>query len=134
MRIKNRYYYLITFLALGTLFLAACGSQPGEAPDLQVDEQELGTRTITITATEFGFEPASIELNAGELVNIELVNKGVIEHEFQIEAFDFILSTMAGESAVAEFTPDKPGTFEFACHLPGHYEAGMVGEVEVAAE
>ena len=25
----------------------------------------------------------------------------------------------------------KAGTFEFACNVPGHYEAGMVGEVQV---
>ena len=25
----------------------------------------------------------------------------------------------------------KEGTFEFACNVPGHYDAGMVGEVQV---
>ena len=34
-------------------------------------------------------------------------------------------------TAVTTFTFDEPGTFEFACHLPGHYEYGMHGEVEV---
>ena len=36
-------------------------------------------------------------------------------------------------TAVTTFTFDEPGTFEFACHLPGHYEYGMHGEVEVVA-
>lgn len=26
---------------------------------------------------------------------------------------------------------DEPGTYEFVCHLPGHEEYGMIGEVEV---
>jgi plastocyanin len=41
------------------------------------------------------------------------------------------VSVGAGLTAVTTFTFDEPGTFEFACHLPGHYEYGMHGEVEV---
>ena len=33
--------------------------------------------------------------------------------------------------AVTTYTFDDPGTVEFACHLPGHYEYGMHGVVEV---
>jgi uncharacterized cupredoxin-like copper-binding protein len=38
----------------------------------------------------------------------------------------------AGTSGAIEVTFDETGTFEYACHLAGHYEAGMVGSVEVA--
>lgn len=148
MNLKNRYYYGLTILMLGTIFLAACGTDSDEAPDVQAEEQEevgdehegeheMGegsfedAETITIIATEFGFEPASIELHAGEPVNIMLVNEGVIEHELNIEAFDFHVHTEAGESAMVGFVPDKSGTFEFACQLAGHQEAGMVGEILV---
>ena len=41
------------------------------------------------------------------------------------------VSVGAGLTAVTTFTFDEPGTFEFACHLPGHYAYGMHGEVEV---
>ena len=41
------------------------------------------------------------------------------------------VSVGARLTAVTTFTFDEPGTFEFACHLPGHYEYGMHGEVEV---
>jgi uncharacterized cupredoxin-like copper-binding protein len=34
-------------------------------------------------------------------------------------------------TAITTFRFDDPGTFEFACHLPGHYEYGMHGVVEV---
>jgi uncharacterized cupredoxin-like copper-binding protein len=33
--------------------------------------------------------------------------------------------------AITTFTFDEAGTFEFACHLPGHYEFGMRGVIEV---
>ena len=28
---------------------------------------------------------------------------------------------------------DEPGTVEMACHLPGHYDFGMRGEIDVVA-
>jgi uncharacterized cupredoxin-like copper-binding protein len=34
-------------------------------------------------------------------------------------------------TAVTTYTFEEPGTVEFACHLPGHYEHGMHGTVEV---
>lgn len=35
--------------------------------------------------------------------------------------------------AATTYRFDRPGTVEFACHLPGHYDHGMRGEVEVVA-
>jgi uncharacterized cupredoxin-like copper-binding protein len=145
---KNRYYYLLTALALGTLFLAACGSEPADSSDMLADEHEEGgeedgddhemgaesfedAETITIIATEFGYEPASIELHAGEPVNIMLVNEGLIEHDLQIVALDFHVHALPGETAMAGFIPEESGTFEFACLIAGHLEAGMVGELNV---
>ncbi|MDR7451319.1 MAG: cupredoxin domain-containing protein [Armatimonadota bacterium] len=36
-----------------------------------------------------------------------------------------------GQSVTIRFTAKKAGTFEFACHIPGHYEAGMKGTLAV---
>ena len=33
--------------------------------------------------------------------------------------------------AITTFTFEEPGTYEFACHLPGHYQYGMKGTIEV---
>ena len=30
-----------------------------------------------------------------------------------------------GKRAELKFTPTRKGTFELACHVEGHYEAGM---------
>lgn len=35
-----------------------------------------------------------------------------------------------GKSAELTWTFPKATTLEFACNIPGHYEAGMVGEIE----
>jgi uncharacterized cupredoxin-like copper-binding protein len=36
-----------------------------------------------------------------------------------------------GETDELEWTFTEPGRYQFACHVPGHFEAGMVVEVEV---
>ena len=36
-----------------------------------------------------------------------------------------------GQTATVLWRFSKPGTYEFACLLPGHYEAGMHGTVVV---
>jgi len=90
-----------------------------------------GADEIRIVATEWGFEPASIHLHEGEAVNVVLVNEGTLEHEIELEAFDFHIHAQPGETVTAGFVPDKTGEYEFACFVPGHYEAGMVGEVAV---
>jgi uncharacterized cupredoxin-like copper-binding protein len=41
------------------------------------------------------------------------------------------VSVSPNDRAVTTFRFDDPGTVEFACHLPGHYEYGMHGTIEV---
>ena len=43
------------------------------------------------------------------------------------------VSVAAGEVGITTFTFDEVGEFEFACHLPSHYEYGMHGIVIVEA-
>ena len=38
---------------------------------------------------------------------------------------------MAGEQAELTWTFDHPGVVEFDCNVPGHFEAGMSGQVTV---
>lgn len=93
-----------------------------------------GAREIRVVAHEWGFEPASIHLHEGEPVNIVLVNEGALEHEIELGAFDFHVHTQPGETMTAGFVPQETGSFEFGCYVPGHFEAGMVGELVVEAE
>ena len=75
-------------------------------------------------------------------------NEGKLAHEFVIEpagADDAPLEAEVngeeresevediapGQTGELEWTFTEPGHYQFACHVPGHFEAGMVIEVEV---
>ncbi len=112
-------------------------------------------RVVEVATAEFAFTPASIEVHAGETVRFEVTNKGVVEHEFRLtnqaeieehlamghegmheegeghEHATFML-VPPGETKTLEFTFDADAVVDlFACMLPGHYEAGMVGNLEI---
>ncbi len=109
---------------------------------------------VTVTMSEFAFEPASITVAAGQPVEITLINDGAIEHDFAIEVipaedvstegsmsghdmsdqhaeFDLHTATGPGETSVLRFTPTQPGTYKIICSVPGHLDAGMTGELIV---
>ena len=41
------------------------------------------------------------------------------------------VSIDAGRTGATVYTFDRTGTVEYACHLPGHYDYGMRGEITV---
>jgi len=43
----------------------------------------------------------------------------------------FETEVLKGKSVVLKFTPTKKGTFEYGCHIEGHYEGGMKGTLTV---
>ena len=42
-----------------------------------------------------------------------------------------IVTAKPGETVKLTWTFSKPGDFEFACAIPGHYELGMKGTISV---
>lgn len=89
-------------------------------------------RTIEIEATEFTFEPSSIEVEQGETVRLKLVNAGNISHNLHLHGVEAKTETVqAGNSDTIEFTAQDSGTVRFFCNVPGHKQAGMKGRVLV---
>jgi uncharacterized cupredoxin-like copper-binding protein len=97
------------------------------------------------------FEPNKLDVRRNEQIKFVLFNEGTEDHEFMLgtvaenrkHAADMKrfpdmehddpnakrLSPFKGGELVWKFT--KAGEFEFACLIPGHYEAGMVGKIVV---
>ena len=112
-------------------------------------------RTIKVAMREDGkkmaFEPARIRVRKGEQIRFVLENDGTDDHEFvlatpdedrkhaelmkkfpDMEHDDPNAKRLAvGEHGEILWKFTKAGTFEFACLIPGHREAGMVGKVVV---
>ena len=134
-------------LALAAL-LAACSATP--ASD---DGSDGEPRTIEIRMSdELRYNPADINVTAGETVRFEVTNDGEVVHEFLIgdEAAqaEFAAEMAAGDShgrmdAGVTVEPGQSETFEYTfddpeaellagCHEPGHYDGGMVASINVA--
>jgi uncharacterized cupredoxin-like copper-binding protein len=45
----------------------------------------------------------------------------------------YMVHVAPGKTGEMTWTFNRAGDFEFACLIPGHYEAGMIGKVNVAA-
>lgn len=109
-------------------------------------------RTIKVTTLDaMRFDPASITVKAGETIRFLVTNTGKIDHEFALGDAESqhehaeMMKKMPGmkhdEANAVTVAPGqtkeiiwqfaKPGKVEVACHLPGHYEAGMKGDIVV---
>ncbi len=102
--------------------LAACGAAATPSP--------AGT-DVTITATEFAYEPSSVEAPAGSTITFTLENKGSVEHDITIDALNFQLYAAVGETPSLSTPALAAGSYEFHCSIPGHKEAGMTGTITV---
>lgn len=114
-----------------------------------------GGQSLTIEAQDLAFSPANLEVTAGDPVKLTLQNNGMLEHDFSVMEFpmegeaeaaggmdhdmgsgpmdpELHVAAGAGQSATLDFTPSKPGTYEFWCTVPGHKEAGMTGTLVVS--
>lgn len=74
-----------------------------------------------------------LEVEEGEVVQINVVNGDGAVHDLVISAFDVQSDQIVGEgsSTAVVFRANESGTFEYLCSLPGHKAAGMVGTLIV---
>lgn len=114
-----------------------------------------GVRTIEIKMTDnMRFSPDLVEVKQGETVRFVHTNNGKIMHEFVLgtkKELDehaalmkkfpgmehdepYMAHVAAGKKGEIVWNFNRVGEFDFACLLPGHYEAGMVGKIRVVAK
>ena len=110
------------------------------------------TRTVRVgMADTMRFSPSELTVKRGETVKFVVRNNGKVLHEMvigtmkELKAHAEMMKKHPGmehdepymahvrpgktESIVWQFTNE--GTFYFGCLVPGHFEAGMIGKVEV---
>ena len=112
------------------------------------------TRSVEITMSDaMRYSPASIAVKRNETIRFVLSNVGKLKHEMvlgtvkELKAHAALMlkfpemehadpnqaSVEGGKTGELVWQFTKAGTFDFACLQPGHYEAGMKGQVVVAA-
>ncbi len=110
------------------------------------------TRTIEVVMGDnMRFEPESIDIRQGETVRFAVRNSGNIKHEMVLGTMTELKKHAAlmakfpemehedpnavtvepGKIGEFAWTFTKSGTFDFACLVPGHFEAGMKGKLRV---
>jgi uncharacterized cupredoxin-like copper-binding protein len=112
-------------------------------------------RTIEVGMSDnMRFTPDRIEVRQGETVKFVVRNAGQVMHEFVIgtkKELDEHAALMVkfpdmehdepymahvgpGKTGEIVWNFNKPGEFDFACLIAGHYQAGMVGKIKVTGK
>lgn len=138
-------------------FPAACypHEQHSDFSAGELGDPNKPARTIKVTMEEEGkkmlFDPAVIEIRKGEQIRFVLFNEGTESHEFVLatvaenrkhaelmKKFPHMMHDDPNEKRLSVFEEGqllwkftKAGEFEYACLIPGHYEAGMHGKLIV---
>ena len=110
------------------------------------------SRTVAVgMADNMRFSPGKMEVKLGETIRLTIKNSGQVMHEFVIgtkKELDEHAALMVkfpkmehDEPYMAHVAPGKTGeivwhfnragTFDFACLIAGHYQAGMTGTIIV---
>ena len=131
------------------------GGGHNESPIGEPGVASKASRTIQVDAADsMRFTPSNVSVKKGETIRFVIKNSGKVPHEFSLgtekelkEHYEVMkkFPTMEHEEAnkislkpgkqgevIWRFT--KPGVVNFACLHVGHYEAGMKGQVKVAAK
>jgi uncharacterized cupredoxin-like copper-binding protein len=109
-------------------------------------------RTVRVEMSDqMRFAPAEVTVKRGEIVRFVPVNKGQVMHEMVLGTMSDLKKHAAlmqkspgmhhhephmthvapGASGELAWQFTRAGEFYFACLIPGHFEAGMIGKVTV---
>lgn len=149
---------VVTTITAIALAFGAGGVQARESEHAGMDMRHAtampnASRIIKVEmADTMRFSPSRIEVRAGETVKLEIKNIGQLPHELTIGKLSDLVEhakemrrhpdmpahheanaiTLApGQEGSLVWTFGQAGKLDFACLIPGHYEAGMKGEFVV---
>ena len=115
-------------------------------------DAQTASRTVALSMDDrMRFSPDKFNVKLGETVRFVIKNNGKQRHEMvigthqELEAHAAMMlkspdmahdephmaHVKAGQTASLLWTFNRAGEFEFACTIPGHYQAGMKGSISV---
>ena len=88
-------------------------------------------RNFRIEARQFAYSPSELEVNAGDIVTIQLASTDVV-HGLYIDGYGISVEADPGQPATLTFTADKPGSFRLRCNVTcGAMHPFMIGKLTV---
>ena len=155
---RTRTLFYAAALLAASLAAQASGTHAGghahEGPSIgEPGLADKVSRTVTIDMQDnMRFVPATLRVNQGETVRLIVRNRGAVAHELVLgrikelkahaKAMQKFPAMEHGEPNMVSVAPGAQGelvwhfthavTLDFACLRPGHYEAGMKGQIAVA--
>ncbi len=135
---------------------------PAKAKPMSMEEHAFGRqgdpakadRTIEVGMSDaMRFSPAEIRVKQGETIRFVVRNGGKVMHEMVLGSLaalkehgemmkkfpnmehdePYMAHVPPGKSQEITWTFTKAGEFHFGCLVPGHFDAGMIGRIVVAA-
>lgn len=142
----QRHFGLMSLFTFLLLLLAACGGSNGNPITTS------GAVSVQVNETDFNIASSVTSFTPGTAYHFVVTNNGKTAHEFMIlpksegsmngmsmgnmdsMALAKIESINPGETKTVDYTFSSSAANshpQFACYLPGHYEAGMKLDVTV---
>jgi uncharacterized cupredoxin-like copper-binding protein len=119
---------------------AASGPQPGD-PGFAAGTVSTPRVIRVLAGPGLSFSPSEIAVVRGETVTFQVTTMGPVSHEFMVGPSESVTEHQEGVPEIEDIgmmdtksltvTFDEPGPYAFACHVAGHYEAGMRGTITV---
>ena len=118
----------------------------------QTGDPRKATRTLKVDMSDaMRFTPAEISVKRGETVRFVVTNSGKQMHEMVLGTMKelkehadlmkkhpgmeheepYMAHVQPGKTVEIVWQFTKPGDFHYGCLIPGHFEAGMIGKVNV---
>ena len=118
---------------------------------IAADPREAKRRIEIRMSDNMRFTPSHLDITEGETLRLRAVNQGKVLHEIVIGTPDelqahaelmkkhpgmehdepYMAHVNAGRRGEITWTFNRPGDFEFACLIAGHFDAGMRGTIRV---
>ncbi len=157
MKIKSLGFIAALWFSIASSSVLASGAHAGghEADAIGVaGTAAMVTRTIAVNMSDnMRFTPANITVRQGETIRFRVKNSGKVKHELvlgtekelkehyemmkknpEMEHADANMITLGpGKTGEVIWQFTESGKVDFACLQPGHYDAGMKGQVTVAS-
>jgi len=135
-------------------------AKPKKANDSKMEQTAFGrtgdpaevTRTIRVSMDDtMHFTPGDVVIRRGDTIRFKVSNSGKLMHEMVIGTMKelrehaelmrkfpgmehdepYMAHVAPGQDETIVWQFSKAGEFHYACLIPGHLEAGMIGKVEV---